>query len=75
MNRIKELRLGLKLTQTAVQMKTGIDQTLLSKYETGERVPTVDNLMLLAAFYGTSMDYIMGLTDETRPYPRQHNPN
>lgn len=69
-NRLKALRKQRKLTQVAVQMATGIEQTLLSKYERGERVPPTETLALLARFYGTSMDYIMGLTDEIVPYPR-----
>ncbi len=70
-NRLKSLRLQKKLTQVTVQLETGIEQTLISKYERGERIPPTDSLMILARFYHTSMDYIMGLTDEPKPYPRQ----
>ena len=41
----------------------GIEQALISKYENGERVPPTETLMLLADFYGVSMDYIMGRSD------------
>ena len=58
-NRLKYLRKSRGLTQIALQMKTGIDQALLSKFENGERIPPTDTLMLLADFYGVSMDYIM----------------
>ena len=68
-NRLKSLRKQKRLTQVAVQIETGIEQTLLSKYERGERIPPTETLMVLAQFYGTSMDYIMGLTDDMRPYP------
>ncbi len=44
-------------------MKTGIEQALLSKYETGERVPPTETLMILADFYKVSMDYIMCRAD------------
>ena len=47
----------------SVQMQTGIEQALISKYENGERVPPTETLMQLADFYGVSMDYIMGRTD------------
>ncbi len=70
-NRLKSLRLQKKLTQVTVQLETGIEQTLISKYERGERIPPTDSLMILALFYHTSMDYIMGLTDEPKPYPRR----
>ena len=51
------------MTQIAVQMATGIDQALLSKYETGDRVPTTENLMILAEFYRVSIDYLLCRTD------------
>ena len=62
-NRLKELRLAKKKTQLQVQMETGIEQALLSKFENGVRIPPTDTLMLLADYYGVSMDYIMGRTD------------
>lgn len=62
-NNLKKLRTERKLTQIHVQMKTGIEQALLSKYESGKRIPPTDTLMLLADFYGVSMDYIMCRTE------------
>ena len=69
MKNLRELRKQQGMTQLEVQMKTGIEQTLLSKYENGERVPTVENLMALARLFRTSMDYLMGLTGQREPYP------
>lgn len=60
---LKELRKEKGLSQIAVQMQTGIEQALISKYENGERVTPTETLMQLADFYGVSMDYIMGRTD------------
>lgn len=68
-NRLRQLRKERGLSQVAVQMRINIDQTVLSKYELGSRSIPVDNLMLLADFYGTSMDYIMLRTDVRQPYP------
>ena len=62
-NNLRKLRKEKGLSQIAVQMQTGIEQALISKYENGERVPPTDTLMQLADFYGVSMDYIMGRTD------------
>ena len=62
-NRLRELRKSRKLTQISVQMQTGIEQALLSKFENGERIPPTETLMRLADFYHVSMDYIMGRTD------------
>lgn len=62
-NRLKTLRKEKGLTQISLQMKTGIEQSLLSKFENGERIPPTETLMLLADFYNVSMDYIMLRTD------------
>jgi transcriptional regulator with XRE-family HTH domain len=58
------------MTQLSLQMKTGIDQSLLSKYESGARVPTVENLTILADFFRTSLDYLADRTDVREPYPK-----
>ncbi len=65
-NRLKELRFHKDKTQLQVQMETGIEQALLSKYENGLRIPPTDTLMILADYYGVSMDYIMGRTDNPK---------
>ncbi len=62
-NNLKKLRENKGMTQIAVQMATGIEQSLLSKFENGERVPPTETLMNLADFYNVSMDYIMCRTD------------
>lgn len=62
-NNLRKLRKKAGLTQISLQMKTGIEQALLSKFENGERIPPTETLMILADFYGVSMDYIMGRTD------------
>jgi transcriptional regulator with XRE-family HTH domain len=62
-NNLKKLRKQAGLTQISLQMKTGIEQALLSKFENGERIPPTETLILLADFYNVSMDYIMGRTE------------
>lgn len=62
-NNLKKLRKQAGLTQISLQMKTGIEQALLSKFENGDRVPPTETLIQLADFYNVSMDYIMGRTD------------
>lgn len=66
---LKLIRVTNDYTQLKVQMETGIPQSMISKYETGELMPTTENLIILAKFYNTSMDYLMDLTDEKTPYP------
>lgn len=62
-NNLKKLRKQAGLTQISLQMKTGIEQALLSKFENGDRIPPTETLIQLADFYNVSMDYIMGRTD------------
>ena len=57
-NNLKLLRLQKKKTQLMVQMETGIEQALLSKYENGIRIPPTDTLIVLADYYDVSIDYI-----------------
>ena len=63
-NNLKLLRCQRGYTQLTVQMKTGIEQALLSKYENGGRVPPTETLVRLADFYGVSLDYLLCRTDD-----------
>ena len=65
-NRLKELRKSKGYTQVALQMHTGIEQALLSKFENGERIPPTETLIRLADFYNVSIDYILCRTDNPR---------
>ena len=69
MKNIKLIRVINDYTQLKVQMDTGISQSTLSKYESGDTIPTTDNLLILAQYYNTSLDFLMDLTDERKPYP------
>jgi len=62
-NNLRKLREEKNMTQIALQMKTGIEQAVLSKYENGSRVPTVENLIILADFFHVSLDYFLCRTD------------
>ena len=71
MSRLKELRKARGLTQIAVQMRTGIDQSDYSKIESGKRNLSFEQCKQLALALNTSMDYLAGLTDVKEPYPRK----
>lgn len=62
-NNLRHLRTKKGYTQLALQMQTGIEQALLSKYETGERIPPTETLLRLAEFYDVSIDYILCRTE------------
>ena len=70
MTRIKELRKQKGYTQVKIQMMTGIDQSDYSKIESGKRYLTFEQCRKLAVALDTSMDYLAGLTDEKKAYPR-----
>ncbi len=71
MKNIKLIRVIKDYTQLKVQMETGISQSILSKYEQGIVMPTSENLIILAKFYNTSVDFLLDLTDEQKPYSRK----
>lgn len=58
-NNLKSLRKAKNKTQLQVQMETGIEQALLSKYENGLRVPPTETLIILADYYNVSIDFIL----------------
>ena len=64
-NRLKELRKSRGYTQVSLQMQTGVEQALLSKFENGERIPPTETLVRLADFYNVSIDYILCRTDKS----------
>ena len=69
--RIRDLREDKDLKQSQVAEYLLCDQSLYSKYERGERVFPLEYAEQLALFYDTSVDYLIGLTDERKPYPRK----
>ena len=72
-SRIKDCRDDTDLTQKDIGNILGIDQRVYSNYETGKRLIPVNHLVALALFYKTSLDYLVGLTDEKKAYPRKTN--
>lgn len=66
--RIKELREDSDLTQKEIADFLHIKQNTYSQYENGHRQLPIDFLIALAKYYKTSTDYILGLTDERKPY-------
>ena len=73
MSRLKKLRKKKGYTQTKIQMMTGLDQSDYSKIENGKRYMTFEQCRRLAIALETSMDYLAGLTDEEKPYPKRQN--
>lgn len=69
-HRLRDLRDDKDLNQQDIADMLGIQQTVYSRYERGTQNIPLEFLLYLADFYGTSTDYILGRTNETKPYPR-----
>ncbi len=67
--RIKDLREDHDLYQKDLAQYLQCTQVCYSNYETGKRDIPTEVLLRLADFYGTSVDYLLGRTDEPAPYP------
>lgn len=64
---LKRLRAQKGVYQKEVAPLLGVTVGSLSNYENGVHVPDPDTLMLLADYYGVSVDYLIGHTDCTCP--------
>lgn len=68
--RIRDLREDKELLQKDIAKILQTTQQYYSEYEKGKRQIPAEKIVILAKFYNTSADYILGLTNETKPYPR-----
>lgn len=59
--RLQQKRAGLKISQKEAAGFIGVSASIISNYESGERTPSVENLMALANLYKCSTDYLLGL--------------
>lgn len=64
---LKKQRQSHGLTQVKLQMETGIEQSLISKYESGERVIPTETLELLADYFKVSTDHLLDRSDNPKP--------
>lgn len=68
--RLKDLRIDHDMLQKDVAELLHISQTVYSRYERGFQPIPLAHLLVLADFYKTSTDYILGRTNNPRPYPK-----
>jgi transcriptional regulator with XRE-family HTH domain len=68
--RIRNLREDKDLTQKQIGKMLNMSQTGYNQYEIGKNDIPTKILIELAEFYNTSIDYLLGLTNEIKPYPR-----
>ena len=68
--RLRDLREDHDLSQQNIADYLHIKQNTYSQYETEARQISLQCLIQLSEFYKTSVDYLLGLTNEPKPYPR-----
>lgn len=68
--RIRDLREDADLRQVDLAKLLSCSQVCYSNYEIGKRDIPTDVLIRLSRFYNTSIDYLLGQTDERKPYPK-----
>ena len=68
--RLKDLREDNDLKQENISAVLQITRQQYGLYETGKRTIPIDLLIKLANYYNTSIDYLVGLTNEIKPYKK-----
>ena len=71
LQRLHDLREDADLYQKDMADYLHCSQVTYSRYELGTREIPLESLNALADFYGVSVDYLMGRTDEKKPYPQK----
>lgn len=71
--RLKEIREDKDYKQIEIAEYLKITQAQYSRYEMGINTIPIEKIAMLAKLYDTSVDYLLGLTDERKPYPKKKN--
>ena len=64
--RLKEIRKSKGISQLKLAMDLNTTQNTISRYETGEREPGINELIKLADYFNISVDYLIGRTDNPK---------
>lgn len=59
--RLKELRNEKELSQAQLANATGLSHTAIVYWETGQRVPNANAVIILAGFFNVTTDYLLGV--------------
>ena len=70
LNRLRDIRKDRDLLQTDIAKVLNTTQCQYSLYENGIKSMPIEKLIILAKYYDVSVDYILGLTNERKPYPK-----
>jgi repressor LexA len=64
--RLKKLRKIKKVNQTVIAELLGVGQRQISYYESGQDIPSLPLLIILADYFNVSLDYIAGRTENPK---------
>lgn len=70
LTRLKDIRKDRDLSQKDIAKVLNTSQVQYSRYEMRIRLLPIDKLVILANYYNVSTDYLLGLTNERKPYPK-----
>lgn len=65
--RLKELREEMGISQYEFARRLGVAQSTVGGWESGKREPSFDTLKKIAEFFNTSVDYLLGRTNQRNP--------
>lgn len=68
--RLKQLRKARGISQVKLAMDLNTGQNTISRYESGEREPGIEELIRIADYFRVSVDYLIGRTDCPTMYPK-----
>ena len=62
--KLKALRIGKKMSQKALADKLGVSKSVVSFYESGERLPSYDVLIKISRIFNVTTDYLLDVERE-----------
>lgn len=71
-NKLKNLRIEKNMYQKDIANLLNLSDVAYGYYESDSRQPNLETLKLLAKFYNVSTDYLLGLTDVTKPHSNEN---
>lgn len=75
MNRIKQLREEREIEQKHLAVELNVTQPTISDWETGRKQPSSKSTAKLADYFGVSMDYLLGRSDDPTPEAQKNSPS
>ena len=64
--RLRELRLERNMSQQRLAMELSMTQNTISRYENGEREPSIKELIRIADYFNVSLDYLLERSEQKR---------